>query len=177
MEAGRKLVRRVQIKKMDECENGLAALLVQPRLGCAGDKMSIAAVAHGEAVALCSDEEDFAGERRKRFETEGAVVGIEALTEAELALEEHAADECRGLISMVVEHAGESHQVRRHVLGVFFDAVLKRVSGSEQRCMRWQSERHLRFGRGKERAVLGERINSRSGDAMAAVCGDTVGAQ
>src|SRR3984885_15606227 len=118
MEARRKLRRRVQVEKVDECENGLAALLVQPRLGCAGHKMSIAAVAHGEAVALSSDEEDFAGEGRKGFETERAVVGIEALIESELALEEHAADECRGLISVVVEHAGQSHQICRHVLGV-----------------------------------------------------------
>src|SRR5580700_2273521 len=138
MKARRKLIRRVQIKKMDECENGLATLLVQPRLGRAGDKMSISAVAHGEAVALRSDEEDFAGERRKGFETERAVIGIEALIEAELALEEYAADECRGLISVVMQHAGESHQICRHVLGVFFDAVLKRVSGSQQRCVRWQ---------------------------------------
>jgi hypothetical protein len=74
-----------------------------------------------------------------------AVVQIEALVQAHLTFEKHAAYEGRGLVSMGPQHGGQSDHSRRYALGVFFNLTLKRVSGSEQRRMRRKRERDLRF--------------------------------
>src|ERR1035441_10034459 len=86
-------------------------------------------------VTAHAAEEHGAGYGRERFEMKRAVVNVEALVEAHLAFQEDAADEGRRLVSMRPQHGCQSDNSRRHALGVFFNLVLKRISGREQRGM------------------------------------------
>src|ERR1700691_6585069 len=106
-----------------------------------------------------------------------AVVNVEALVQAHLALQENAADESPRLVPMRLQHGWQSDSPRRHALRVFFNLVLKWVCGCEQRCMRGKSERNLRFDVTEQGAPLRERIDVGSADAPVAVCAQVVGAQ
>ena len=175
--AGRNGVRRMQVEKMDENENGLAALRAQPALGGAHHQRRGPAVAHGVAVRGVAGEKHRTRERREGVEAEGAVVEVEALVQAHLAFEENAADERGGLVALRVQHGGQSHGARRQRLGVLLDPVFEGISRGEQRGVRGQRQRNLRIHGREHSARLGVGVDVRRVNERVAVGAEVVRAE
>src|SRR5216683_36044 len=125
---------------------------------------------------LCP-KEHVAGKGGECLETERAVIGVEALVETHLALEENAADERCGFVAAGPEDGGQSEGSGRHELGVLLNSILKWVGRGEKRRVPGQGERRLAGDIRKECAILRERVDIGGGDAAVAIGSDVVRAQ
>jgi hypothetical protein len=92
-----------------------------------------------------------------RPEMKRAVVDVESLVQTEAGVQHIAADESSGAVAVCLEHLRDSDDVG-NLLAIFFNAVDKRVRGTQQGCMRRKGEGNRTVDPAEQRSALRERV-------------------
>ena len=102
------------------------------------------------------------------------VVGLKALRESELVVQNEGADESRGLVPALLQNLGQENAVLRDGLSITPHSMDDRILGREQRCMRRLGRRHRRVGVREAKPLLRKSIDSRCRLELIAVTGEMV---
>ena len=111
----------MHIKKVDEHENGLAAVGIKPLARGTHHQGAIATQAHRQGVRYPGD-----------VESEGAVIIIEPLVQPVAPVHEGAADESGGFVAVRLQYGSERHHAGGNALAVFLHTIFKGICGGEQ---------------------------------------------
>ena len=112
-----------------------------------------------------------------RPEVKRAVVDVESPVQTEAGVQHIAADESRRTVATRLEHRRERDDAARDLLAVFFDAVNKRISGTQQRGMGRKGQGNRAVHLAEQGSALRQRVQVRSADLAIAVAAEMVCAQ
>ena len=106
-----------------------------------------------------------------------AVVKIEPLIQTEAGVQHIAADESCCTVPTCLEHLRQRDNAAGNLLAVFFNAVNKRICGTQQRSMGRKRERNETVHLAEQGSPSSERVEMRSADFAVTVAAKVICAQ